>query len=163
MRANLSPLLVIFSHRTLIGGIALFALWAGILATTFAEEMRRRNFLKTWDLVARVPYFSGLGAGYIPGTPRWRNRPPTPVTSRVSSDAERCRLRYSWQQANPALRLGRPTYGWLDAALGLSVRTGAPTPPPSLEDVLARTTPPPEQPTTTIVTHRFHWVPAQRR
>ena len=69
---------------------------------------------------------SGLGAGYIPGTPRWRNRPPTAVTSRVSSDPERCRLRYSWQQANPALRLGRATYSWLDAVLGLIARIGKP-------------------------------------
>lgn len=70
--------------------------------------------------------FSGLGCGYIPGTPRWRKRAPTPATSRVSSDGERCRLRYSWQSANPALRLGRPTYGWLDAALGLIARIGKP-------------------------------------
>jgi lysophospholipase len=68
--------------------------------------------------------FSGLGAGYIPGAPRWGKRPPTPATSRGSSDAERCRLRFSWQQANPALRLGRATYGWLDAALGLIARIG---------------------------------------
>ena len=49
----------------MICGIMVFALWAGILASTFADEMRRRTFLKTWDLVARVPYFSGLGAGII--------------------------------------------------------------------------------------------------
>lgn len=70
--------------------------------------------------------FSGLGAGYIPGTPRWRNRAPTPVTSRASSDAERCRLRYAWQASAPALRLGRATYSWLDAALGLIARIGKP-------------------------------------
>jgi lysophospholipase len=70
--------------------------------------------------------FSGLGAGYVPGTPRWRKRAPTPATSRVSSDAERCRLRYAWQSANPALRLGRATYGWLDTALGLIARIGKP-------------------------------------
>lgn len=70
--------------------------------------------------------FSGLGTGYIPGTPRWRNRAPTPATSRASSDPERCRLRYAWQAANPALRLGRATYSWLDAALGLIARIGKP-------------------------------------
>lgn len=46
-------------------GIAVVALWAGILATTFADEIRRSAFLKSWDLVARVPYFNGLGAGMI--------------------------------------------------------------------------------------------------
>jgi lysophospholipase len=64
--------------------------------------------------------FSGLGCGYIPGAPRFHPRQmPSPRTSRVSSDPERCRVRYAWQTTNPALRLGRPTYAWLDAALGL--------------------------------------------
>jgi voltage-gated potassium channel len=49
----------------MICGIAVFALWAGILATGFAEETRRYNFLKTWDLVAKVPLFKTIGAGTI--------------------------------------------------------------------------------------------------
>lgn len=49
----------------MLSGIAVLAMWAGILATTFEDEMRRRNFLKTWDLVSRVPFFEGLGAGLI--------------------------------------------------------------------------------------------------
>ncbi len=46
-------------------GIAIFALWAGILASGFAAEVRRRDFLQTWDLVAKVPLFGELGAGVI--------------------------------------------------------------------------------------------------
>ena len=66
---------------------------------------------------------SGLGCGHIPATPQFHpNRMPSPTTSRVSSDPERCRVRYAWQVTNPALRLGRPTYAWLDAALGLVAR-----------------------------------------
>jgi voltage-gated potassium channel len=49
----------------MIGGIAVFALWAGILASGFAQELRRREFLRTWDLVARVPLFAAVGAGTI--------------------------------------------------------------------------------------------------
>lgn len=49
----------------MLSGIAVLAMWAGILATTFEDEMRRRNFLKTWDLVSRVPFFQGLGATLI--------------------------------------------------------------------------------------------------
>jgi voltage-gated potassium channel len=49
----------------MLSGIAVLAMWAGILATTFEDEMRRRNFLKTWDLVSQVPFFEGLGAGLI--------------------------------------------------------------------------------------------------
>jgi lysophospholipase len=70
---------------------------------------------------------SGLGVGYIPGAPHWRpDRVPSPATSRVSSDPDRCRLRHAWQSFNPELRLGGPTYGWLDAALGLIARIGKP-------------------------------------
>ncbi|MCW5748368.1 MAG: ion transporter [Alphaproteobacteria bacterium] len=49
----------------MMGGIAVFALWAGILATAFAEELRRRTFLRTWDLVVKVPFFQEVGAGVI--------------------------------------------------------------------------------------------------
>ena len=43
-------------------GISILALLAGILATGFSQEMRRREFVRIWDLVARVPFFAGLGA-----------------------------------------------------------------------------------------------------
>jgi voltage-gated potassium channel len=46
-------------------GIAMFALPASILATGFAEEMRRRDFLATWQMVARVPFFAKLEADQI--------------------------------------------------------------------------------------------------
>lgn len=49
----------------MICGIATFAFLAGILANSFAEEMRRREFLRTWDLVARVPFFRDVGAATI--------------------------------------------------------------------------------------------------
>jgi voltage-gated potassium channel len=46
-------------------GIGVCALWTAILVAGFSYEMRRSEFLRTWDLVARVPYFKGLGAGTI--------------------------------------------------------------------------------------------------
>jgi len=49
----------------MVCGILVFALWAGILATEFSLEMRRHDFLRTWDLVARVPYFEKLEATTI--------------------------------------------------------------------------------------------------
>src|SRR3984893_9503674 len=49
----------------LVSGILVFALWAGILAMGFAEETRRREFLRTWDLVAKVPFFHDVGAAAI--------------------------------------------------------------------------------------------------
>ena len=49
----------------MVSGILVFALWAGILASGYADEMRRREFLRTWDLVAKVPFFHNLGATLI--------------------------------------------------------------------------------------------------
>lgn len=46
-------------------GIGLFALPAGILATGFSNELRRRDFLVTWRTVASVPLFRQLDAGAI--------------------------------------------------------------------------------------------------
>jgi voltage-gated potassium channel len=55
----------ILAGGVMICGIALFALWAGILANGFAEEIRRRDLLRTWDLVTKVPFFHGVGDGTI--------------------------------------------------------------------------------------------------
>jgi voltage-gated potassium channel len=49
----------------MVGGIVMFALWAGIIASAFGEELRRRHFLHTWDLVTTVPFFQDLGAAAI--------------------------------------------------------------------------------------------------
>jgi voltage-gated potassium channel len=49
----------------MVSGIGLFALWAGILASGFAQELRRREFLESWDLVVRLPLFRDLGASQL--------------------------------------------------------------------------------------------------
>jgi voltage-gated potassium channel len=49
----------------MVGGTVMFAMQAGIIATAFAEELRRRHFLDTWDLVMSVSFFQGLGAAAI--------------------------------------------------------------------------------------------------
>ena len=63
---------------------------------------------------------SGLGLCLVPGARRWRpDRTPSPETSRVSSDPERCRLQYSWFSSHARLRVDEATYGWLHQAFGL--------------------------------------------
>jgi len=49
----------------MISGLGVFGLWTGILATGFAAETRRDNFLKTWESVSKVPFFAALGPGAI--------------------------------------------------------------------------------------------------
>ena len=46
-------------------GIAMFAVPAGILATGFAEELKKRDFVVNWQSVARVPLFASLDAAAI--------------------------------------------------------------------------------------------------
>ena len=46
-------------------GVGTFALPAGILASAFSEERKRRDFIVTWNLVAQVPLFSSLNAREI--------------------------------------------------------------------------------------------------
>jgi len=44
----------------MICGLGVFGLWTGILANGFAAEHRRRDFLRNWDLVTRVPFLRNL-------------------------------------------------------------------------------------------------------
>ena len=55
----------LFGGFVMLLGIAMFAVPAGILATGFATEIRRRDFVVTWNAVARVPLFAGLDATRI--------------------------------------------------------------------------------------------------
>src|SRR5205085_8032838 len=55
----------ILGGTVMIGGILVFALWSGILANGYAQELRRREFLRTWELVAKVPFFHNIGAALI--------------------------------------------------------------------------------------------------
>jgi len=43
-------------------GLAMFALPIGIVATAFAQEIHRREFVVTWGMVARVPLFEDFSA-----------------------------------------------------------------------------------------------------
>jgi len=58
----LSPPGRMLGGLVMLCGISVLALMAGILATGFAVEVRRREFVRIWDLVARVPFFSEVGA-----------------------------------------------------------------------------------------------------
>lgn len=45
----------------MVSGILVLALMTGILATGFSEEERRREYLRVWDQVTKVPMFTELG------------------------------------------------------------------------------------------------------
>jgi voltage-gated potassium channel len=47
---------------TILFGLMMVALPVGIIATAFANEIRRRDFVVTWGMVARFPLFGALSA-----------------------------------------------------------------------------------------------------
>jgi voltage-gated potassium channel len=73
----------------MISGILVFALWAGILASGYAEEARRREFLRTWDVVARVPFFRNIGAPLIAEVARLLRPRDFPVGTVIGRRGER--------------------------------------------------------------------------
>jgi voltage-gated potassium channel len=61
----MTPLGRLIAAFVMICGLGVFGLWTGILATGFAAETRRDNFLKTWESVSKVPFFAALGPSAI--------------------------------------------------------------------------------------------------
>jgi hypothetical protein len=50
---------------TIFFGLIVIALPVGIIATAFADQIHRRNFIVTWGMIARVPLFAELDAAAI--------------------------------------------------------------------------------------------------
>jgi voltage-gated potassium channel len=57
-----TPLGKLVSVFAIIGGLTMIALPVAIISTAFADEVRRRDFVVTWGMLARVPLFSHLSA-----------------------------------------------------------------------------------------------------
>src|SRR5258705_3577090 len=60
-----TPLGKLVSVFTIVGGLTMIALPVAIISTAFADEIRRRDFVVTWGMLARVPLFSHLSATEI--------------------------------------------------------------------------------------------------
>lgn len=50
---------------TIFAGLVMMALPVGIIATAFAEQVHRRDFIVTWGMISRVPLFAELDAAEI--------------------------------------------------------------------------------------------------
>jgi lysophospholipase len=129
LRSGLPRVLIAHSMG---GAIALLSLHrnpglfdAAILSAPMLGLLKGRTPPTLLRAVTGPARLTGFGICRLPGTRRWRpDRPPTPDISRISSDAERCRIRHAWISSEPALRLDQPTYSWLDPALSLIARIG---------------------------------------
>ena len=60
-----TPLGKAISVFAIIGGLTMIALPIAIISKAFADEVRRRDFVVTWGMLARVPLFSHLSASEI--------------------------------------------------------------------------------------------------
>jgi voltage-gated potassium channel len=60
-----TPLGKIVTVFAIVVGFAMIALPVAIISTAFADEVRRRDFVVTWGMLARVPLFSRLSASEI--------------------------------------------------------------------------------------------------
>jgi voltage-gated potassium channel len=60
-----TPLGKLVAGAVIVGGLMMIALPVGIIATAFAAEIHRHDFVVTWNMVARVPLFEELSAGDI--------------------------------------------------------------------------------------------------
>ena len=60
----------LWAGAVLLIGIALFAVPAGILANGFAVELKKREFIVTWRLIAKLPLFADLDAAVIASVAR---------------------------------------------------------------------------------------------
>jgi voltage-gated potassium channel len=55
----------LIASGTIVLGLVVIALPVGIIATAFADQIHRRNFIVTWGMIARVPLFAELDAAAI--------------------------------------------------------------------------------------------------
>jgi voltage-gated potassium channel len=60
-----TPLGKFVSVFAIVVGFAMIALPVAIVSRAFTDEVRRRDFIVTWGMLARVPLFSHLGASEI--------------------------------------------------------------------------------------------------
>ncbi|MBL6928381.1 MAG: ion transporter [Rhodospirillales bacterium] len=58
----ITPLGKIFGTVLMVLGVGMYALPAGILASGFAHEFKKREFAVTWRMVASIPVFADLDA-----------------------------------------------------------------------------------------------------
>ncbi len=78
-----TPLGRLIASLVMISGVGVFGLLTGILATGFAAEHRRRDFVRNWSLVTEVPFLRNLDAPSVIELTRMLRRVDLPERSVV--------------------------------------------------------------------------------
>jgi len=94
----------------MISGFAVLALWAGIFANGFSQELRRRDFLHTWGLVARVPFFKDVGAATIAAVAELLRPRRFPAGATIFWEGERGDCMYFIVDGEVEVRIGDQSY-----------------------------------------------------
>jgi voltage-gated potassium channel len=124
----------VLAGLVMICGVCVFGLWTGILATGFAAEGRRRNFLQIWDLVSKVPFFKALDPSAIAEITHMLRRLDVPAGTTVIRRGRHGDCMYfiaegevEVEVAPSPVRLGQGTFFGELALLGDSMRTATVT------------------------------------
>lgn len=82
----------IIAGLTMVTGMLMLALPIGIVASAFAEEIHRREFVVTWGMLARVPLFETLSAAEIAELMKYLRAQTVPADSLIvrRGDPARC-------------------------------------------------------------------------
>ena len=104
-----TPMGKVFGMVVMLIGIGMFAIPTGILVSAFSQELKRKDFIVTWNLVAKVPLFSNLDAieiASITDLLRLRSVMPNEVIIRKGEIADRM---YFIVAGEVDVELGNPT------------------------------------------------------
>ncbi|NVO17804.1 MAG: cyclic nucleotide-binding domain-containing protein [Rhodoplanes sp.] len=131
----------------MIAGIAVFGLWIGVLATAFAQESRRIDFVRTWEIVADSPFFKSLNPSEIIEIANMLRRWDVPAGTTVIREGQEGDCMYfiasgqaDVEVADRTIQLTPPAFFGELALLGSGVRTATvTTTSPAILLVLDRT------------------------
>ena len=79
---------------TMVTGYVMLGLPVGIVATAFAEEIHRREFVVTWSMLSRVPLFHGLDANGIAEIMRYLRAQSFPGGTMIVREGETAHSMY---------------------------------------------------------------------
>ncbi|MFY9629419.1 MAG: cyclic nucleotide-gated ion channel [Methylocystis sp.] len=79
---------------TMVMGFVMLGLPVGIVATAFAEEIHRREFVVTWSMVARVPLFRSLDASSVAEIMRYLRAQSVPAGTPITRRGDEAHSMY---------------------------------------------------------------------
>jgi voltage-gated potassium channel len=90
----ITPLGRVIAAMTMVAGFVMLGLPVGIVATAFAEEIHRREFVVTWSMIARVPLFGALDASSVAEIMRYLRAQSVPAGTTITRRGEEAHSMY---------------------------------------------------------------------